>query len=110
MAVVGASLELLVILSVLAVLYLYRAGIMSDDSHDKALDRIASYLPTATVTAFQLILSSYTPNGCTLGEVRSYITSLPTAVIDGCRADRSTANSGSWWLCRPSCCGSRLLC
>ena len=37
-----------------------------------ATDRIASFLPTATTAAFQLILSAYPQNGvCTVGQVYS---------------------------------------
>ena len=38
----------------------------------EATDRIASFLPTATTAAFQLILSAYPQNGvCTVGQVYS---------------------------------------
>lgn len=67
MALVDASLELFVIVGI--VLALYKSNIMAD-AHGQALDRVAKFLPTATVAAFQLILSSYPQTGdCTSGEV-----------------------------------------
>ena len=46
----------------------FAATMSSSAKH--ATDRIASFLPTATVAAYQLILSSYSLKGqCSVGEV-----------------------------------------
>ncbi len=52
----------------LAVATGFAAAMSSSAKH--ATDRIASFLPTATVAAYQLILSSYSLKGqCSVGEV-----------------------------------------
>ena len=67
MTLADASCELLI--KVGKRIALYKSRIMSAD-HGKALDRVASFLPTATVSAFQVILSSYPQSGgCTPQEV-----------------------------------------
>ena len=48
------------------------AAIMSATAKD-ATDRIASFLPTATVAAYQLILSSYPLDGCNVGQVCTFV-------------------------------------
>jgi hypothetical protein len=46
-------------------------GMGSSPTAKSATDRIASFLPTATVSAYQLILSSYDAKAdCTIGQVR----------------------------------------
>ena len=46
-------------------------GMGSSPTAKTATDRIASFLPTATVSAYQLILSSYDAKAeCTVGQVR----------------------------------------
>lgn len=69
-------LEAAALAGLLIILLLMPIAVMasSQASKKEATDRIASFLPTATVTALQLIISSYPQNGqCTMGQVRTTV-------------------------------------
>ena len=75
-----------------------------------ATDRIASFLPTATVAAYQLILSSYPLKGeCSVGQVCSACSSLngdTAARVYFSRNDGSATTHKQILVCRASSCGS----
>ena len=61
-------------------LLLLRALLTTRMTPKDATDRIASFLPTATTAAFQLILSAYPQNGvCYAGQVYSTSAANPSA-------------------------------